>query len=88
MRCKGCGRLVGIEVNIEKRTYGYSQTKYQEVLGVYRTPSGRIKLELADSHSEWVEPDVTYQCDYCGREHTEEEVIFFMEQLAKLDKED
>lgn len=86
-RCKSCQKVIGIEVEIHKRTYGYSQTTYQNVTGVYKTPSGRKMLDVEDLYSDYIDAETTYECDFCGHVYSEKEVIAIMEELAELDKE-
>lgn len=87
LKCVGCGKLIGIEVCIEKRTYWEARTIYQAVSGVYPKPSGKLTLELEDTYEEENEPEIIYQCDYCGEEYTEEKVIRYMLELQTLDEE-
>lgn len=85
--CNGCEKVIGIEVNIERRTYWDSRTVYEVVEGVYVSPSGRLKLDFADNHIETTDPTITFQCDYCGQEFEKAEVIQIMLQLQKIDNE-
>jgi hypothetical protein len=87
LRCKSCKKLIGIEVEIEKISLGYSQDKREVVVGAYTTPSGRKKLEVEEAVPEWIEPVVIYECDFCGEVYEEIEVIQIMEELERLDNE-
>ena len=85
--CNGCEKVIGIEVNIERRTYWDSRTVYEVVEGVYVSPSGRLKLAFAETYREPTEPTIIFQCDYCGQEFEKAEVIQIMLQLQKIDNE-
>lgn len=85
--CNGCKKVIGIEVNIERRTYWDARTVYELVEGVYASPSGKLKLDFAENYIETTDPVVSFQCDYCGWEFEKAEVIQIMLQLQKIDNE-
>lgn len=84
--CNGCDKVIGIEVNIERRTYWDARTVYEQVEGVYASPSGKLKLDLSENFVETTDPVVAFQCDYCGYEFERAEVIKIMLRLQELDK--
>lgn len=85
MRCRGCGNAFGLKdtdlVFIEKVTFSVGDKTNQHVKGTFRKKDGTLDLELGEAIIETFPQEAIYQCTYCSRVYTKDEVVDIIQEI-------